>query len=85
MEVVLVENDESKNFKRLFSFCFSYLWNRVVNFLPNLASNFLRKISYLCRQAAHARFRAHREWLPFPLPSDSDLDSYIAFEISASA
>ncbi|KAF5471065.1 hypothetical protein F2P56_011537 [Juglans regia] len=76
MEVVPVENDESKNFKTLFSFYSSYLWNRVVGFLPTSASSFLGKISYLCRQAARARLRGRRECLPLPLASDS-LDSYM--------
>ncbi|KAG2670947.1 hypothetical protein I3760_14G110300 [Carya illinoinensis] len=76
MEVVPVENDESKNFKTLFSFYSSYLWKRVVGFLPTSASSFLGKISSLCRQAARARFRRRRECLPLPLPSDS-LDSYM--------
>ncbi|KAG7947737.1 hypothetical protein I3843_14G108800 [Carya illinoinensis] len=76
MEVVPVENDESKNFKTLLSFYSSYLWKRVVGFLPTSASSFLGKISSLCRQAARARFRRRRECLPLPLPSDS-LDSYM--------
>jgi hypothetical protein len=75
MEVVPEGSNESKDLKTLFSFYSSYLWNRVVGFFPSSSgSNFLGKISNLCRQAARAGYRSRRKCLPLPLPSNS-LDS----------
>ncbi|KAE8037586.1 hypothetical protein FH972_010164 [Carpinus fangiana] len=83
MEVVPEGSNESKDLKTLFSFYSSYLWNRVVGFFPSSSgSNFLGKISNLCRQAARAGYRSRRKCLPLPLPSNSLDSSLVMTETS---
>ncbi|XP_059430328.1 protein DGS1, mitochondrial [Corylus avellana] len=82
MEVVPEGSNESKDLKTLFSFYSSYLWNRVVGYFPSSGSNFLGKISNLCRQAARAGYRSRRKCLPLPLPSNSLDSSLVMTETS---
>lgn len=57
------EVNETNDLKTLISFYSSYLWNRVLDFLPFSDYNFLRKI-----RAAGSRRRRRRAFLPLPLP-----------------
>ncbi|KAB1227430.1 Nuclear control of ATPase protein 2 [Morella rubra] len=82
MEVGPAVNNESRDVKTLFSFYSSYLWHRLVGFLPSSGSKFLWKFSNFYRRVARAWFRRRRECLPLPLPSNS-LDSSLVMTESS--